>query len=129
MSIIFQLKLISEMFTCENLPRRLLHTIFRITYSRISQGNLLWEFALVICRENMSQNLPWEFAVEICRRNLQWLFAVRFWRRKLTWKFAVATCRGFLYLWAKLFFVYVNFFYMGAKLFYLWDFLYWQCFF
>ena len=73
-------------FTREALPHRgLLCTIFCIAHLRI-------------CRKNLLQ----EFAVAICRENLPWLFAMGFLYSKLI---LFCICEQILFIWKQTFFI------------------------
>ena len=85
-------------FTREALPHRDCSTRSSVLH--------IWEFALEICRGNLSQ----EFAVGICCRNLPWLFATSICRGFfcIYKRILFCICEQILFIWRQTFFICVQ---------------------
>ena len=85
-------------FTREALPHRGCSTWSSVLH--------IWEFALEICRGNLSQ----EFAVGICCRNLPWLFAASICRGFfcIYKRILFCICEQILFIWRQTFFICVQ---------------------
>ena len=85
-------------FTREALPHRDCSTRSSVLH--------IWEFALEICRGNLSQ----EFAVGICCRNLPWLFAASICRGFfcIYKRILFCICEQILFIWRQTFFICVQ---------------------